>query len=216
MEILELKAEIREAKGKNRVNKLRNQGKLPANVYGHDAETRSLSIDAREFLNVTRSGAGTHVILRLLIDGAQVPAVIVKEIQRHPTRDELVHVDFFSVALNEKITAAVPVNIVGDSIGVREGGILQHGVWEVQIEALPTDLPDHIDVDVSDLGTGQSIHAGEISLPGNLAMMSPAEEVVVSILAPVKAEAEAEEAGVAEAAPEAEEGAAASEGSGES
>jgi large subunit ribosomal protein L25 len=110
------------------------------------------------------------------------------------------------VALTEKITAAVSIRLVGEAAGVKEGGILQHGLWELQVEALPTELPDHIDVDVSGLGGGQSLHVKDITLPGNLTIISEPGEMVATILAPAKIEVKAEEAPVegaeAEAPPE--------------
>src|SRR3990172_1645984 len=181
MDILELKAQVRQEKGKNKVKQLRAAGLLPANVYGYQAEATDIAVDSRQFNSLIHSSAGTHVILKLLIDGGKSPTVIVKEVQRDPVKDRLLHVDFLSVALDEKITAAVPISIVGDSIGVREGGILQHGLWEVQVEALPTDLPDHIEVDVSDLSVGESIHAGSIALPTQLTMVTAADDVVAAI-----------------------------------
>src|SRR3990172_3000966 len=210
MDILELKAKVRQEKGKNQIKQLRAEGLLPANVYGYQAEATNIAVDGREFGNLIHSSAGTHVILKLLIDDGKSPTVIVRDIQRNPVKDELLHIDFLSVALDEKITAAVPISIVGDSVGVREGGILQHGLWEVQVEALPMDLPDHIELDVSGLAVGESLHAGDIDLPPQLIMVTPAVDVVASVLPPViyKEEEEAvpeEEAAEAAAAGEKEE-----------
>ncbi len=185
MDILELKAQVRTEKGKNQIKQLRKNGLLPANVYGYQAEATNIAVNGREFGSLIHSSAGTHVILKLLIDNGKSPTVIVKDIQRNPVRDELLHVDFLSVALDEKITAAVPISIIGDSAGVREGGILQHGLWEVQVEALPMDLPDHLELDVTDLGVGDSLHAGEINLPPELTLVTSPDEVVASVLPPV-------------------------------
>jgi large subunit ribosomal protein L25 len=193
MEILELNVEPREAIGSNRARQLRAAGKLPATLYGFETEPTSLAVDAKEFRGALRSAAGSHVLLRLLIDGKKKPTVILKELQRNPLRDEFLHVDFQSVTLTEKITAAVSIRLVGDAAGVKEGGILQHGLWELQVEALPTELPDHIEVDVSGLGGGQSLHVKDISLPDNLKIVSQPDEMVATILAPAKVEVEPEE-----------------------
>jgi len=208
MEILELKAQVRQEKGKNKVNKLRAQGLVPANLYGYQSEATDLVVNAREFNNLIHSAAGTHVVLKLLIDGGKAPTVIVKEAQRNPIKDEFWHIDFLSVSLDEKITATVSVSLVGDSIGAREGGILQHGLWEVQVEALPTDLPDHLEVDISHLGIGESLHASDIPLPPELTMISAAEEVLATVLPPAvfveeAAEEEVPGAAVEEGAPSA-------------
>jgi large subunit ribosomal protein L25 len=220
MDILELKAQVRQEKGKNQIKQLRAEGLLPANVYGYQAEATNIAVNGREFGNLIHSSSGTHVILKLVIDNGKSPTVIVKDIQRHPVRDDLIHVDFLSVALDEKIVAAVPLSIVGDSVGVREGGILQHGLWEVQVEALPMDLPDHLELDVSGLAVGESLHAGDIDLPPKLTMVTGAEEVVASVLAPTvykeEEEAAEEEAAEAAAAEKEEEGSSAPEASEES
>lgn len=184
MEIIELKAQVRREKGKNKVNKLRAEGLVPANLYGYKSEPTDIVVNGRDFDHLIHSAAGTHVILKLVIDNGQSPTVIVKETQRNPLRDDLLHVDFLSVALDEKITAAVPVSLVGDSAGVREGGILQHGLWEVQVEALPTNLPDHLEIDISNLGIGESLHASDIPLPPELALITSPDEVLASVLTP--------------------------------
>src|SRR3972149_5068859 len=198
MDILELKAQVRQEKGKNQIKQLRAEGLLPANVYGYQAEATNIAVSGREFGNLIHSSSGTHVILKLIIDNGKSPTVIVRDIQRNPVRDELLHVDFLSVALDEKIISAVPISIVGDSVGVREGGILQHGLWEVQVEALPTDLPDHIEVDISDLKIGDSLHASEINLPPELTMVTATEDVVATVLPPVVYKEEVPEVAVEE------------------
>ena len=211
MEILELKAQVRQTTGKSKARQMRANGLLPANLYGHQTDSIPLTVDGRQFHNLVHSSAGTHVILKLMLDTDKAPTVIVKEVQRNPVKDEIIHVDFQSVALDEKITAAVPLSMVGDSVGVREGGILQHGLWELQVEALPTDLPDHIEVDISDLKIGDSLHASEINLPPELTMVTATEDVVATVLPPVVYKEEVPEVAVEEEVPEAAEGAAAEE-----
>lgn len=205
MNIIELKAKVRQEKGKNKVNKLRAQGLVPANLYGYKSDATDIAVDAREFNNLIHSAAGTHVVLRLVIEGEkESPTVIVKETQRNPVKDTFLHIDFLSVALDEKITAAVSISLVGTSAGVKEGGILQHGLWEVQIEALPTDLPDQLEVDISNLAIGDSLHASDVPLSPELTMVSGAEEVLATVLPPAifkEEEVEEEAAAVEEGAP---------------
>jgi large subunit ribosomal protein L25 len=198
VKIVELKAEVRGLTGKNKVNKLRAQGKLPVNLYGNNTDAVSLIIDTREFERIMRAHTGANFIMKLAMDGRDNASVIVKEIQRHPTRDELLHVDLLSVALDEKITTSVPVHLVGNSIGVREGGMLQHGIREMQIEVLPADLPEFIEVDTTNLVAGQSIHSGEVPLPANIRLAGSEDEVVATVMSAAKlAAAEtAEEAAV--------------------
>lgn len=185
MEILELKVEERQATGKENARKIRGQGLLPAVLYGQDSESIPLTVDARDFFNLTHSGAGAHVIIKLKMDGdKKAPTVIVKEIQRDPIRDKVLHIDFQKIALNEKIQASVPVNIIGDSVGIREGGILQHGTWELEVEALPTDIPGHIEVDITDIHVGESIRVRDLPAIEKVLIVAAEDDVIASIIPP--------------------------------
>lgn len=186
MDIVNLKAEDRTETGKSGAKRLRSQGKLPVNLYGYKTDTSSLVVEAHEFERIMRTHAGSNFIMKLEIDGRDDSSVIVKEIQRHPVKGKMIHVDLLSVALDEKIVTGVPLRVVGESIGVKEGGVLQHGVRELQVEVLPTALPEYLEVDISELGTGGTMHASEVSLPDGVSLMSSPEEVVVNILAPTK------------------------------
>ncbi len=185
MEIIELKAQVRKETGKNKIKQVRADGAFPANLYGYQTEPTSLTINSREFMGLLGTQAGSHVIVKLLVDNDKTPMVMVKEIQRDPVRDKVLHVDFLSVALDEKIVAAVPISVVGSSAGVKEGGIIQHGLREVQVEALPTDLPDHLELDISELNISDSFHVTDIKLPSELSMVTPLEELVVTIIPPI-------------------------------
>jgi large subunit ribosomal protein L25 len=209
VEIVELKAEDRSTTGKNKARQLRAQGKLPVNLYGHKAEAASLAVNTRDFERIVRAHAGAKFVMKLVMDNQDDASVIVKEIQRHPTRDDLLHVDLLRVDLDEKILTAVPLHIVGDSIGVREGGVLQSGIRDLQIEVSPADLPDFIEVDVTDLGAGQTIHASDVVLPSTMRLVGLEDEVIATILAAAKLEAAPgeEEAGVQTVKEEAAEGA---------
>ncbi len=215
MEIIELKAQVRKETGKGKAKQLRAKGLLPANLYGHKVEATVISIDDREFGKLMNTQAGSHVILRLLLDdNTSGPTVMVKEIQRDAIRDNLLHVDFLSVALDEKITTTVPISVVGDSIGIREGGLVQHGLWDLQVEALPTDLPDHIEVDITELNIGDALHARDIQIPDELTLITSLDDIVLSIIPPVVYKEEVVEA-VEEEVEEVEEGAVEGEGEGE-
>ncbi|HEB12355.1 MAG TPA: 50S ribosomal protein L25 [Actinobacteria bacterium] len=215
MEIIELKAQVRAETGKGKAKQLRANGLLPANLYGHKIKPTVISVDSREFGNLISSQAGSHVILRLLLDESKTgPTVMVKEVQRDSIRDNVLHVDFLSVALDEKITTTVPIAVVGDSIGLKEGGLVQHGLWDLQVEALPTDLPDHIEVDITELNIGDSLHAKDIQMPDELTLVTPLEELVVSVIPPVVYKEEVVEV-AEEELEEGEEGEVEAEGEGE-
>ncbi|MCL6473145.1 MAG: 50S ribosomal protein L25 [Firmicutes bacterium] len=207
MEIAELKAEKREAAGKEISKKLRRRGMVPAVLYS-DGKATALAVNAREFAALAHGGAGTHVIVKLKFPGAKKhPNAIIKEIQRNPVKDEYWHIDFQEIALNERITAAVPIQIVGDAPGVKEGGVLERHVDEVEIEGMPAEMPDHIEVDISGLGLGESIHVGDIKLADNLTLVTDPEAVILTITAPRAAVATIAEEAAEKIAPEAEAGA---------
>lgn len=204
METVELRAQERLTTGKNKARQSRASGRVPVSLYGHKTEAISLDVDSREFDGIMRAHAGAHIIMKLKVDGRADASVIVREIQRHPVRDHILHVDLFSVALDETIVTGVQIRVVGDSAGIREGGVLQHGVRDVQIEALPTALPEFIEVDITELTVGQSLHAGDIKLAPGLRLASSPDEVVATVLALSKAVKGLEvEEGAAEAAGEA-------------
>jgi large subunit ribosomal protein L25 len=185
MKIVPLKVEKRESVGKGAARRIRRAGKIPAILYGDDGESMAISVDTKDFMALLHSEAGSHVILRLKIEGLkESPTVIIKDIQRHPIKDSFLHIDFRKIGLDEKITATVPVMTEGESPGVKQGGILQRHLWEVEIEALPKDIPDHITVDISSLEMGESIHVSDIPKPGGVEFVTNGEEVVLSILHP--------------------------------
>ncbi len=187
MEMVELKAKPRKATGKNNARQLRAAGLVPVNVYGHNQEAANLTVQSRDFEAIMRGHSGSSFIMKLQVDGSDETSVIIKEIQRHPIRDELLHIDLLSVSLDEKIVTGVPVHLIGDPQGVlQDGGVLQGGIREVQIEALPTDLPEFIEIDVSSLELTQTMHIGEITLPSSLVLISSPDDVVATILEPTK------------------------------
>jgi large subunit ribosomal protein L25 len=186
MDLVELKAEQRDA-GKATTKRVRADGRIPAIFYGHGIDPLSLSIDAKTFRSVIHSEAGTNVILKLMIDGKKGNhTAIIKDIQRHPVKDYFFHIDFLKIAMDEKIQAKVPVNVVGESIGVREGGVLQHGLWEIEVEALPANLPENIEIDVSELAIGGAVRIADLVVGDDVAILTDPEETVVSVVPPTE------------------------------
>lgn len=184
METAELKSQTRSAAGKGAAKKLRAAGKIPAVLYG-GGESLSLVVDARDFETVTHA-KGSHVIVQLGIEGQKSrPTAMIKEIQRDPVRASVLHVDFQKIALDERIKTTVPLVVTGDAAGVKQGGILQHQLWELNVEALPKDLPEHVEIDVSALEIGDAFHVREIPVPEDVTIHDDLDEVVVSILPPV-------------------------------
>ncbi len=191
---------------KGQVRRLRAEGKLPAVIYDRHGKSRSILLDGAEFAKAV-SGVSESTILKLIIDGKSTEAFI-KDRQLNWLKGTLLHVDFFEVEQDQAIRARVSIHLLGSPIGVREGGILEAPVHEVEVECLPRDLPGKIEVDVSGLGANHSIHVRDISLP-NVRILNSGDQVVALVkfakieAAPVVEAVEegAEAAGEAGAAP---------------
>ena len=187
MEIVELQAQARETTGTKKARRLRAKGMVPVSLYGYNTDTTNLAVESREFERIMRGHAGSNFIMKLKVDDRDEVSVIIKEIQRHPIRDELLHIDLLSVALDEKIVTGVPIRLAGDALGVREGGgVMQSGARELQVEVLPTELPEYIEVDVTELNIGQSLHAGDVELPETVVLAGNPDELIATILEPTK------------------------------
>lgn len=200
-------AKKRDSKGKSAAKQLRADSFIPAVVYGHKFASLALSLNAAEINKLFKPGredAEEYRLYKLLIDtedDSQGTMVMLKEIQRHPINDSIHHIDFFAVRMDEKITAPVHLKIVGKSAGVKLGGILRHILREITVKSLPTDIPPHIDIDVSELQIGDSVHVRDLQLPANVQIITDLDAPIVSVLAPVIIKEEKEEVPSAEAAP---------------
>ncbi len=199
---LKLVAERREGTGKGVARKLRAAGRVPAVVYGQGMESTPVSVDSQELYHVLRAG-GANVLLDLVVDGKGLLA-LAKDVQRDHIRGRFVHVDFLAVSRTEKITIQVPVQVVGESLGVKAGGVLEHHLWEVQVECLPGDVPESIEADITQLAVGDSLKVGDLAAPPGVTVLSPQDELVLAVVPPQAREVEeiAAEAAAAEAAPE--------------
>ena len=207
---LKLKAERREQTGKETAHKVRAAGRVPAVVYGRGMDPIHVSVDARELFHLLHTDAGSNVLVDLRVDGDNFLA-LPREIQHDLIRGRFLHVDFLRIARDEKISVEVPVHIVGDSRGVKEGGVIEHHLWTLHVECLPQDVPTHIDADISKLGINESLKVSDLKTPEKATILSPPDEVVVSVVPPQVMRVEE----AAEGAAEAEEGEEAVEGAGE-
>ena len=213
MSEFKLAAENRSEAGKGAARRLRASGRVPAVLYGHGTQPQHLSIDARQFSQALRTDAGANVLISLEV-GSDQHLALAKEIQRHPVRGHLIHVDFIQVRRGEKVHVQVPVHLVGEAPGAREGGIVDQDLYQLNVEAEVTAVPEAVDADVSGLGIGDVLRVADLKAPEGAVILDDPEASVVSVVAPtVEAEPEAEEAEEGEAAEGAE--AAAPEGAGE-
>ena len=205
---LKLVAKGRTDTGKGVARKLRAAGSVPGVLYGHGAAPRPLSVDARELSKILHTGAGSNVLIDLQVDGASHLAM-PREIQRDRLKDLFVHVDFLEVSRDEKITVTVPVHVEGTAPGVKAGGVLEHFLWEVEVECTPGNVPEQIVVDVSSLEIGDGLKVSDLVAPSGVRITSHAEDNVVSVVVPQSREVPEAEAAAAAAAAEGAEGAAA-------
>jgi len=204
-----VKAEPRHEIGKGAARKARARGEVPAVVYGRGKDTTAISLDEREFARAVQAGLGAGKLVRLVISGdgkgAAEKTVVLKEVQRDFVRGDIIHADFQEVSMTEAITASIRVVLVGEDRRLNDGGVLEHMLWEIQLHALPADMPDRVEVNVSGLRIGDSLKVANLELPEGVRALAHGDEIVVAVAAPAKV-AEAEKPAAAEAG-EAEEGA---------
>jgi large subunit ribosomal protein L25 len=195
-----LAAERRSETGKGVARKLRAAGRVPAVVYGHGRAPESLTVDARELERLLGTITAGSTVIELALGGT--PArTLIREIQRHPVRRHILHVDFQELVAGEKVTVNVPLVFTGTSIGVREqGGIFEEMMRAVQISVDPSSIPDHIDVDISKLTIGHPMHVRDLQLPAGVTVIDDADLTICAV-AQSKA-AESEDTAAAPAEPE--------------
>ena len=202
MQHVSLAAESRETTGKGAARSLRRQGKVPAVIYGHAVAARPLAVDHRALGRLLEVIGGEAALLDVSIDGNAPIKALVREVQRNPVRrTDVIHLDLYAVVADEPIEVEVPVRIVGTAEGVRnQGGVLDHALHRITLKVLPGDIPDHIEVDVTELTLGHAIHVsditiakGEIMNDGAVSIVSvimSRAEVATATVAPVEGEPE--------------------------
>lgn len=192
MEEIQLNVQIREKTGKQSVRAIRRQQAIPAVIYGGDESTQAISIDQRTFERLERAHHGESFLIRLNIFKDQEPvtncAALIKEIQHDPVSSEMTHVDFIRVSLKKKIEVQVPIVASGDAIGVKEGGSLDHHLWELDLICLPTNIPKNIVVDVAGLKIGDAILVKNLVLPEGIRTDHDPEDIVLSVVPPMREE----------------------------
>jgi large subunit ribosomal protein L25 len=191
----ELVAEFRETQGKGASRRLRHDGKVPAILYGGHSEARALTLSHQKLLIMLDNERFYSTILSLKV-GDQSQAAILKDVQRHPFKNAIVHVDFQRVEDNQKIRISIPLHFVGAaaSPGVKnQGGLVSHMRTEVEVTCLPKDLPEFIEVDLSGLALNESIHLSQLKIPAGVELVALAKEdaAVVAIHSPRAEEPEA-------------------------
>ena len=204
MDTMQLNSEIRDQTGKGAARRLRSAGKLPAILYGAKTDPIMLAMDYSELKKTLKGRAAENIIFDLTINGgkkSQAKKVMIKEIQRDPVKRDYLHVDLFEISMAKELEVEIPLDLLNTPIGVEQGGILQHIRREVKAACLPQDLVDKIELDVSGLDIGQSLHIRDISFPPGLKPLEDEDLAVVTVVAPtVTPEVEEEEEAEVEAA----------------
>jgi large subunit ribosomal protein L25 len=209
MEEIFLDVQLRKELGRGKVKDLREQGFIPAVVYAEGKESQAIKVPHRELLRLIHQHRLESVVINLRInpvrktsstgaglsngvkDGEKqrTKSCLIKEIQYEPVHGEIMHVDFHEVSLTKAIKVNVPVVAKGEAIGVKqEGGSLEHILWEIEVECLPTDIPKEIEVDVSQLKIQDAIHIKDITFPSKIKVLNSPEAIVLSVAAPIKEE----------------------------
>lgn len=216
MDNLSLEVEPRSETGKTAARRLRRAGKVPGVVYGIHSST-PVTVDPKALEKILGSSGGANAIFQLDVQGEKKMErpVLVKSLDRDPMKDVIVHADFLEIRMDQKIKVGVPISFVGESKGVKLGGVLSVILRELEIECLPNAIPSEIEVDITEVDTNDVIHVRDVRLPGDVDLVTDRDDPVVTVIIPVEEEevvpevAEGEEG---EAPAEGEEGAAPAEG----
>ncbi|MCD6234410.1 MAG: 50S ribosomal protein L25 [Candidatus Marinimicrobia bacterium] len=193
-EAVKLNVSKREERGKEKMKKLRATGRIPAIYYTHSEKSIPLSVDLLELHKVLKTG---ERLIDLYVDKAKKPKkAIFKELQYHPVTDEIVHIDFQGVSLQEMIEVEVRINFLGTPFGLKEGGVMDTHLYELLVRCKAGEIPHELDVDISGLHMNESLHVGDLTFEG-IDIVTPADALIVAVTPPSKAaqaEEEAEEA----------------------
>lgn len=181
-----LKAERRSESGKGTARKLRASGKLPAVVYGADFETLSLTLDTHETVQLFHSISVDNTLIQLKVEGESKPLpTLIRDIQTHPFRDDILHVDFYRVQTGVTVELEVPLSLVGTPAGVRDqGGVLDQVFYELPVACIPSAIPEELELDVSALEIGDSLSVADLSIPDGVEVLLDEDRTLVAVGAP--------------------------------
>ncbi|MHC4246672.1 MAG: 50S ribosomal protein L25/general stress protein Ctc [Planctomycetota bacterium] len=192
-----LKAEKRDARGKGVARKLRAAGRLPAVVYGQGGEALSITLDTAETSQLFHAISVENTIVDLSVEGEESFQTLVREIQVHPFRPDVMHVDFYRLQKGVKVDVEIPVHLIGTPVGVKTGGgILQQVVYELPVKVIPSMIPESFDIDVEAIEVGGSIHVSDLTLPEGVEEIGlDADQTICTVVLPRAVVAEDEEEG---------------------
>jgi large subunit ribosomal protein L25 len=201
-----LTVQTRTQVGRNAIKKVRKEGLIPGVIYGVGQEPINLEVNGRQLSTVLAHSSSENILLELEIvdgDNKRNSLAMIQEVQHHPIQRQILHVDFHAVSATEKITAEVPIETIGEPVGVKtNGGLLEHILRDLEVECLPADLPERIEVDVASLDINQSIHVKDLKLPPGVEAVTDADLTVVAVSAARVEEEPTEALGATPVAPE--------------
>lgn len=184
MQTANLNARPRTERGKNAARKIRQTGRVPAVLYGHGDQPRELSVDAHELEKLLGRINSENTLIDLAIEGGETTRALIREVQTHPYRPDVLHLDLFHVHAGEKLRLQIPVRLSGNPVGVRvSGGVLDQVIYDLEVECLPGDIPDAVEVDVTELDIGESIRVQDVAVPRVKVLQDP-ELPIVSVVHP--------------------------------
>jgi large subunit ribosomal protein L25 len=198
-----LNATRRDRFGKNEANRIRMEGRIPAVLYGAGQASTHITVDPKALLKILRSQSGVNTLISLQLEGAGDTRVLVKEYQIHPVERAILHADFYHIAMDKLLRVTVPVHLTGEARGVKaEGGVVDFVHRDIALECLPADIPEHITVDVTNLGLHDGVRVRDLDTGGKWKPLSEADMLIVHVVPPkVEAEPVAADAVAAPAAP---------------
>jgi len=213
LELLELKAVTRTDAGKGQARTLRREGRLPAVLYGPNTDPVMLSVDTSELEDILKGGGAGQAVLNITVDGGKkTHTAMIKELQASPLSREYIHVDFYEVDMKRKINVMVPVTTTGKCIGIEMGGMIQLIRRELEVLCLPGEIPESIEIDITELNIGDSVHVKDVKLDGDVEIPHDVDFTILTILSAKMAEEEVEEEELEEGEEGVEEGEEAAEG----
>jgi len=194
LEVLELNAVSRTDSGKGQARTLRREGRLPAVLYGPNTDPVMLSIDLSELEDITKGGSAGQAILSISVKGEKKPrTAMIKDLQVSPLSRDYLHIDFYEVDMQKKINVMVPVTTTGKCIGLEMGGMIQLIRRELEVLCLPGNIPEHIEIDITELNIGDSVHVEDVQLEGDIEIPHDVDFTILTILSGKMKEEEVEE-----------------------
>ena len=184
MATVSLNADARDSKGKGAARSLRSQGQVPAVIYGHGRDPQPLALNARDLDKMLSHIQAESTVIEVTV-GGHTAKTLIREIQRHPIKRQILHVDFQALVAGEKVTVSIPIVLQGIPEGVRlEGGVLDQTLREIEIEVDPSNIPDHVEYDVTNMVIGDSVHISDLKVPEGVEVIDDPETSVAVLAAP--------------------------------